>query len=158
VLTDRRESGFALHRYDDSRATDYLSAWLTHLAAAASSPTPIVTQWISRDGDFRFRDARDARSILAGILTLYRRGLREPLHFFPKSAWEYIKTQRNLSKALEVWQKAYGSGRGRGEHTHAAYKLALRGIQQPLNADFQDAAETVFGSAQNHLDDARLNP
>jgi exodeoxyribonuclease V gamma subunit len=154
VLTGRRDQGLVLHRYDDSRAGDYLAGWLTHLAAAAVSPTPIETRWISRNGSFRFTDCREAQAILEGLLRLYRRGLREPIHFFPKSAWEYIKCGRNLGKARGEWHKTFGDARG--EDTHAAYRLALRGSADPLDADFQACAETVFGTARAYLEDARL--
>jgi exodeoxyribonuclease V gamma subunit len=154
LLTLQREAGLVLHRYDDTRATDYLAAWLNHLVAAAASPTPTETRWISRDGSFRFTDCRDAQSILESLLTLYRRGLREPLHFFPKSAWEYIKTDRNFAKAHARWHRTYGDAPG--EDRHGAYRLALRGSGDPLDAEFQTCAETVFGPAVACLDDPRV--
>jgi len=153
-LTERRQAGLVLHRYDDTRPTDYLAAWLTHLVAAAASPTPIETRWISRNGSFRFTHCSDARSILERLLALYRRGLSDPIHFFPKSAWKYIQSGRNLGEARKVWHANWGTIPG--EDSHAAYKLALRGIGDPLDADFQACAETVFGSADAYLDDPRL--
>ena len=150
VLTERRASGLALHRYDDTRSTDYLTAWLTHLVAAAAAPT--TTHWISRDGSFRFLECRDAHAILERIVALYRQGLSQPLHFFPKTAWEYIRNGRVLTKAAQIWHKTYGSGKG--EEEHPAYKLALRGVE-PLDAGFTAAAEIVFGSAVDYLDDPR---
>ena len=163
VLVERREAGMILHRYDDTRATDYLEGWLTHLVAGAAAPPAAVrpqwqdaghTQWISRDGSFRFAPCADARAILEGLMGLYCRGLREPIHFFPKSAWEYCKSGRSLSKAREMWHP--GNIYARGEDAHAAYRLALRGIADPLDADFQSCAEAVFGRALSHISDARL--
>jgi exodeoxyribonuclease V gamma subunit len=154
LLTERRQAGLVLHRYDDTRPTDYLAAWLTHLVAAAASPTPIETRWISRNGSFRFTHCNDARLILECLLALYRRGLSEPIHFFPKSAWAYIQAGGDIGKARAVWHPNYGAIRG--EDRHAAYKLALRGIGDPLDADFQTCAETVFGPADAYLDDPRL--
>ena len=153
ILTELRESGLTLHRYDDTRPSDYLTAWLTHLVASAASPAPTETLWISRDGGFRFTHCPDAPTVLDQLLLLYRRGLREPLHFFPKTAWEYINTQRDLNKARQIWHKTFG--KGHGEDQHAAYQLALRGIADPLDAEFQTAAEVVFGSARGYLDDPR---
>jgi exodeoxyribonuclease V gamma subunit len=153
LLTARHESGLVLHRYDDTRPTDYLAAWLTHLTAAAASPTPIDTRWISRDGSFRLTPVSDAREILERLMLLYRRGLREPIHFFPKSAWEYIVEDRDLDKARAVWHKTFGDAHG--EDTHEAYRLALRGVD-PLDAEFETCAETVFGTARTYLDDPRV--
>jgi exodeoxyribonuclease V gamma subunit len=87
------------------------------------------------------------------LLLLYRRGLREPIHFFPKSAWTYILEDRDLGKARAIWHKTFGDAHG--EDTHEAYRLALRGVD-PLDADFQTCAETVFGTARTYLDDPRL--
>lgn len=153
LLTDRRAAGLVLHRYDDTRASDYLAAWLTHLVAAAASPTPTETRWISRNGSFRFTHCSDAQAILERLLALYRRGLREPIHFFPKAAWEYINTGRDLRKARHEWHRTYGAARG--EDSHGAYRLALRGMSDPLDADFQACAETVFGPIGAYLDDPR---
>jgi exodeoxyribonuclease V gamma subunit len=155
VLTGRRATGLVLHRYDDTRATDYLAGWLTHLvAAAAAAPQTMQTRWISRDGTFVLDHCAGARDILHGVMALYRRGLREPIHFFPKSAWEYVNRGRNLARARQVWHRVYGPVPG--EENHAAYRLALRGVADPLDADFQACAETVFGPLSAHLDDARL--
>jgi exodeoxyribonuclease V gamma subunit len=154
LLTERREAGLVLHRYDDTRASDYLAAWLTHLVAAAASPDPTETRWISRDGSFRFTPCNDAQSILESLLQLYRRGLSEPIHFFPKSAWKYIQSGRDLGKARAAWHPTYGGARG--EDKHEAYRLALRGIGDPLDADFIACAETVFGPSGAYLDDPRL--
>jgi exodeoxyribonuclease V gamma subunit len=154
VITDRRKTGLVLHRYDDTRASDYLAAWLTHLVAAAASETPTETRWISRDGSFRFAPCHVARSLLESLLLLYRRGLSEPIHFFPKSSWAYIQGGRNLSKAQAKWHPRYEGARG--EDRHEAYRLALRGVSEPLDADFQTCAETVFGPTGTYLDDPRL--
>ena len=154
LLADRHENGFVLHRYDDTRASDYLDAWLTYLVAAAASPAPTETRWFSRNGSFRFSGCGDPLSILEKIVALYRRGLSDPIHFFPKSAWEYIHTGRDLTKARAVWHPNYGAVRG--EDSHAAYRLALRGSGDPLDADFQSCAEIVFGPTRAYLEDPRL--
>jgi exodeoxyribonuclease V gamma subunit len=154
TIADRHEAGLVLHRYDDTRPGDYLAGWLTHVVASAASPTPTETRWISRNGSFRFTPLSAAPSILESLLLLYRRGLREPIHFFPKSAWAYMQSGRDLGKAHIVWHPTHGSVPG--EKRHEAYRLALRGIDDPLDADFQACAETVFGPSGAHLDDPRL--
>ena len=154
LLSGQRDGGMVLHRYDDTRAGDYLNGWLTHLVAAAVSTRPAETRWISRDGEVRFHPVSDAPSLLEHLMRLYRRGLSEPIHFFPKTAWEYIKTGRNLGKAGAVWHKKYGGGRG--EEEHAAYRFALRGVSDPLDADFRACAESVFGTSWDSIEDPRL--
>jgi exodeoxyribonuclease V gamma subunit len=150
----RHPAGLLLHRYDDTRPVDYLSAWLTHLAAAAAQPGTMQTQWISRDGSFRLTHCPDARSILEGLMSLYRRGLREPIHFFPKSAWAYIQSRRDLAAALKKWHNTFTPAHG--EDADPAYRLALRGVADPLDADFRACAESVFGAMGAYLEDSRL--
>ena len=153
MITERRETGLVLQRYDDTRASDYLAGWLTHLVAAAATLKPTETRWISRNGSFRFTPCTDARSILERLLLLYRRGLTEPIHFFPKSAWAYMEGGRDLVKARAAWHPTHQGARG--EDRHEAYRLALRGSGDPLDADFEACAEIVFGQTGNYLDDPR---
>ena len=161
VINERHDSGLVLNRYDDTRPTDYLDAWLKHLVASAAvqtsgsaPPAPLVTRWISRNGDFRLRPVSDASSLLRPLLALYRRGLREPVHFFPKSAWAYVCADRDLGRARSVWHKAHDGAPG--EDAQEAYRLALRGVVDALDADFEACADTVFSAAFAHLDDPPL--
>ncbi len=156
LLTERRETGLVLHRYADIRPGDYVAAWLAHLvqlAAEGIPAPPAETRWISRDGWFRFGPYEHAHALLERLLALYRRGLRTPLHFFPKSAWEYIRSNRNLGTAHDTWHPTYANASG--EDRHAAYRLALRGVAEPLDDDFRDCAETVFGPLAACLDEPR---
>jgi exodeoxyribonuclease V gamma subunit len=151
VVSERHDTGIVLHRYDDARPTDYLAAWITHLAACAASAAAIETRWIARDRVFRLKPSSDPQGLLHSLLLLYRRGLREPLHFFPKSAWAYVKAGRDLEDARDKWHATHANAHG--EEEHEAYRLALRGIADPLDADFETSADTVFGPALAHLDD-----
>jgi exodeoxyribonuclease V gamma subunit len=155
-FTDLRPAGLVRHRYDDARPTDYLSGWLTHLLLCAAAPPGVMheTRWVSRDGDYRLKFCAAAATILQSLLVLYRQGLREPLHFFPKSAWEYITHGGNLGKARAKWSP--GHARARGEDENAAYRLALRGQANPIDAAFEVCALTVFGAMGSHLEDRRL--
>jgi exodeoxyribonuclease V gamma subunit len=153
---DLRANGLVRQRYDDTRATDYLAGWLSHLFLCASRPAGVEheTQWLSRDGWYRLHACDEARDILASLMTCYRRGLCEPLHFFPKSAWKFIEGGRNLAKAEATWRAT--PDRPWGEEKDPAYRLALRGNINPLDTDFADCAEAVFGTMLRYLEDPRL--
>ena len=155
-FADLRPGGLVRHRYDDTRATDYLTGWLTHLFLCALHPDEVAleTRWISRNGEYRLRPCADAEGVLKELLALYRRGLREPIHFFPKSAWKYIIGGESLSKATATWQSA--RDRPWGEEKDPAYRLALRGIDDPLDEDFELCANTVFSAMMNCIEDDRL--
>jgi exodeoxyribonuclease V gamma subunit len=156
AFADLRASGLVRHRYDDTRPTDYLAGWLSHLFLCAAAPEGVAqaTCWLSRDGDYQLRYCAEANDILLNLLHLYRRGLRQPIHFFPKSAWAYISNNDSLSKAASTWNSS--RGRPWGEAEDVAYRLALRGTDAPLDGDFMACAAVVFGSLLDFLEDARL--
>jgi len=87
-------------------------------------------------------------------MALYRAGLQRPLHFFPRSSWEYVATGANLGRArnkwLNYWRPAFG------ESQFAAYRLALRGVQDPLDESFIALAERILAPLLAHVADPRL--
>ena len=155
VLTGVRRTGLVLHRYDDTRAGDYLTGWLTHLVLCAAAPAgaELRTRWISRDGEYRLIHCREAAEILGSLLGLYRRGLQEPLHFFAKSAWIY-HLSGSLANARAKWRPNYGEARGESED--AAYRLAFRGQDDPIDVKFEESTRIVFGGIRACLEDARI--
>lgn len=158
AFADLRPQGLVRHRYDDTRAADYVAAWLGHLALCAAPPRGVAaaTLGLSRDGRFRYAalEAAEARRLLADLLALYRDGLGRPLHFFPKSAWAYISNGESVGRAQAKWT---GGNRPQfGESADPAYRLALRGTGSPLDDEFHTLATRVFGPLLQYLVDARL--
>lgn len=133
-------------RYDETRPTDVVDAWLHHLALLAGAPADVATRtlWLSSSGRFTLDAPDDARALLHDLLHLYRRGLSEPLHFFPKSAWQYMRAGRRLGEAAARWRSS--PQRPHGEDSDPAYRLALRGQADPLDAEFVACATSVFAA------------
>jgi len=155
---DLHAQGLVRHRYDDIRPADYLAAWLAHLMLCAA-PAPGVaceTLGLSRDGAFRLHAVTpdNARRLLADLLALYRQGLSAPLHFFPKSAWAFIFNDESAAKARLKWSG--GQRAEYGEAQNPAYRLALRGLGDPLDEAFFDIARRVLSPLRAHLEDGRL--
>ncbi len=155
-----RPSGALHHLYDEVRVAERLQAWLSHLALCAVAPAGVqpVSTWHARDAVFRLRPCADALAQLDALLRLHRRGLSEPLHFFPRSAWAYAERCRRdgdretaLREARSKWQVSphYRFG----ESGDAAYRLALRGQPDPLDADFEACSLAVFGPLMEHLEE-----
>ena len=158
-----RATGLVAFRYDDVRASDVLAAWFDHLTLCAA-PSPGVecrTRGLSREGGFVLHPlpAADAHAQLGKLLALYRAGLREPLRFFPKSAWEYARIRAregNEDRALKEAFKKWNEG-DFPERKHAAYRLALRGMRMEEAFDdvFRENAEIVFGALWQVFEDCR---
>jgi exodeoxyribonuclease V gamma subunit len=151
-----RRSGLVHHRYCDTLPADYLAGWLHHLLLCAASPAGVApdTRWHSRDGTYRLPPVADARSLLATLLRLYKRGLQAPLHFFPKSAWAYVTKGDHLGEAEAKWKvtviRRYTEG------ADPAHRLALRGVANPLDDEFVECASTVFKPLLECVEDIRL--
>ncbi|WP_151445795.1 exodeoxyribonuclease V subunit gamma [Lacisediminimonas profundi] len=147
ALADVRADGLLRYRYADATVADYLTAWISHLFLNACQGQPHKTEWLARNGRFGFNPVEDPAALLQQLIALYRRGLSQPLHFFPKSAWESIKKD-NPNAARSKWT----GGMFAGEGDDAAYQLALRGLPDPLDGEFAELSETVLVTMKRHLD------
>lgn len=159
AFTDLRPHGLLRARYDDTRPADYLGAWIAHLALCADPPAgvPCEMHGLSRDGEFRFHavPAAQAREALLALLALYRQGVSQPLHFFPKSAWAYMRNGEDPAKAMGKWTG--GNHPEFGEARDPAYRLALRGEAGLPDERFFALARDVLRPLLDHLDDPRLH-
>ena len=148
AFADLRPRGLLRYRYAKQTANDYLDAWLPHLLLCASAPAGVlpVTTGIARDGRFFFNECERPEEALETLVRLYARGLREPLAFFPRSAWAWITSDRNLSQAIAAFRP--GGYNEFAEGNDAGYRLALRGRPDPFSAavvgEFTANAAAVF--------------
>jgi exodeoxyribonuclease V gamma subunit len=96
-----------------------------------------VTTAIARDGRFFLTECEAPRAALEQLLRLYAKGLREPLAFFPRSAWAWIEGDRDgPAKAAAVFRPGGFSGYAEGED--AGIRLALRGRPDPFSPEVVD--------------------
>ncbi len=155
-FADLRASGLVRHRYDAVRARDMLDAWLHHLLLCADPPPGVAprTTWLARDAQVVLHPVDAAHETLRALVALYARGLREPLYFFPKSAWAYMKNGESAAKARSAWQ---ASDRNPfGESSDAAYRLALRALPDPMGEGwdaFDACARAVFTPLLAHYEE-----
>jgi len=148
-FADLRPRGLLRHRYAKQTSFDYLDAWLPHLLVCAGAPAGVlpVTTGIARDGRFFLTECDAPQAALEALVRLYARGLREPLAFFPRAAWEWINGDRQgPSKAIAAFRP--GGFNEYAEGNDAGYRLALRGRPDPFSPEAVDAfyanAATVF--------------
>ena len=147
---DLRPCGLVRWRYDETRAATLLEAWIHHLALCCDTPTgaKVQTRWLTLDGGFSFRAPEDPHALLRELLALYRRGLCEPVHFFPKTAWKFIEGGAVRYKAEQAWK--VGPQTPFGESADPTYQLALRGRPEVLDAEFERLAALVFKPVLEH--------
>lgn len=147
---DLRPQGLWLGRYGEAGPHDFIEAWLWHLWLNAGRPPGVAprTRWQARDGEFELGEVAHPRRTLAELMALYRQGLSRPLHFFPRSAWEFLEGKESLLRARATWR---GTPQRPGESEDEAYRLALRGCVEPLDEEFVRCARAVLGPLRRCL-------
>ena len=156
TLADLHTNGLVRHRYDDVRSIDYLAGWIDHLFLCASAPAGAAcrTRWHSRDGIYVLEPYPEAKERLAELMALYREGLQRPLHFFPRSSWTYVVEGGRLNEARNAWFSYWRPVFAEGQYP--AYRLALRGVQDPLDDSFTELANRILVPLRRHVTDPRL--
>ena len=155
-FADLRPRGLLRYRYAKATPNDYLGAWLPHLLLCATAPPGVlpVTTGIARDGRFFLGECDAPHAVLGTLVRLYARGLREPLAFFPKSAWAWLDGGQSLAKAVAAFRP--GGFAQFAEGQDAGYRLALRGRPDPFAPavvdEFTACARAVFEPLRACLD------
>ena len=144
-----RPRGLLHQRYARRGVGDYLDAWLPHLLLGVDGPAGMlpITTGIGRDGNFFINECDAPRQALETLVRLYARGLREPLAFFPRSAWEWFQGDRQgPGKAIAAFRP--GGFNEFAEGADAGIRLALRGRPDPFAPEVVEAfyanARAVF--------------
>lgn len=141
-----------------------LELWIGQLvldcaAGAEAPPRSVLICRDDKDSPVRVNlpsQGSGAPDLLAGLVGLYREGLRRPLRFFPNTSFRYAeriaagKPEPAARSAMaSAWRSIYGSGPGEGDHP--AVRLAFREVD-PLaesvpgdDLDFRTLALRVFG-------------
>jgi exodeoxyribonuclease V gamma subunit len=144
-----RPGGLVGWRFGKAGAGDALDAWLQHLVLCAAPPAGVerCTRRLCTDSTLRFGPVDDAARHLAALLAIFREGLRAPLHFFPRASMAFVR--RDAEAARAIWrpdpQNPFAEG------ADAAVRLALRGVADPLDGDFEALAAAVFVPLLDHL-------
>jgi len=152
------------YRYTRIKPKDRLNIWFQHLflnrlatdhnprmsLLAGLSPKGKDPQWVA----YEFLPVENSQEILENLLEKYWEGLLIPLHFFPRSSWEYaqrvVEKGTPLEDALESARSTWvGNDYAPGECEDAYYQLCFANTD-PLDSEFQDIAEEVFGPLLEH--------
>jgi exodeoxyribonuclease V gamma subunit len=150
-LTDIYEYGYVRLRYAGLRAKDLLKSWIYHLVYCRlkCSDWPSESILVCKDGAVKFSYSNESRKHLETLLKFFRRGLSEPLPFFPESSMEYSRqlqkkgpNSRQHARTLAK-RRWLGSEYMRGESKDPYYDLCF-GKMDPIDAVFEEAAQDIF--------------
>lgn len=151
ALTELRQNGLVRLRYDDGNAWDYLAGWIEHLflnAIVVEGITP-HSVWHYKNESLRLGAYGEAKNRLDELLEIYRAGLLAPIHFFPRSSWEFVASNDSMNKAKGAWIHAQNANGG--EHAERYTQLAMRGVGNPLDKDFIELSKRVFAPLYGFL-------
>jgi exodeoxyribonuclease V gamma subunit len=131
---------------------DRLRAWVEHLARSASDDRDsFKTILIGKDETMSWQPVATANQLLNHLCQLYWDGLQRPVAFFPASAFEYVKAERDqaanpLNKARAKWNGGYNV---EGEKEDPAIQRLFH-TADALNEEFVTLARRVFAPLFQH--------
>jgi exodeoxyribonuclease V gamma subunit len=157
TLDQVTKQGIVIVSFGKIWCQDILQYWLNHLALAATKPdnTAIKTTIIHPQGESSFNPIEDPHQHLAELLQAYKIGFSEPLHFMPKTAYEYASILANPKKTPEqallaaknIWT---GNQRSVGEGQKPANQLVFRGVDA-CDKQFEYWAKMIWKPILEHF-------
>lgn len=146
--TIRNLTGSGLFRYRAAKlkAKDLIALWIPLLAINCEAATPGVL--VAEDTVVRFEPVPDSRERITELAGLYRRGLCEPLPFFPETSLAFVKAEAEGKKnpvtaAEAAWYSE--TGHGPNESADSFIGLAFHHSERPLDGQWEEIARAVFG-------------
>jgi exodeoxyribonuclease V gamma subunit len=142
------------YRPTKANVTARMQAWIRHLVLNAFAPAGVerTSRCITEEGVLVFKPVNDAREQIEALLELYWKGQHAPLHFFPRSACAYAEAGGMTYQVGLTWSGGYDRA---GECDDPYYALAFRNTD-PLDDEFERAAQTMFGRMNEALDQEPL--
>jgi len=161
VVRELYSTGLLRHYAADVKAKHLLNSWIAHLVLQCTAPAggPFPTLLFGRDKTVKFRPVADPQKPLADLVALYAQGLRSPLPFFPETSHEFAKRTLHPSKqarnspvesARVHW---WGNDYTNAESEDPWHTLCFRGVTDPLDPVWEDAALRVFGPLLDHKEE-----
>ena len=164
TLSDVRASGLLRWRFEPLDGRGLLAAWIEHLALCLAVQQGVVaaeprTALHRFNGRWALRPAADPAAHLSALMQLYAHGQRQPLPLPARATWALVQKMRENKPAAAGLAAARSAWRGntnppiRGEADDPAWRLALRGAPEPIDAAFVSTATAVFAPILDHLDE-----
>jgi exodeoxyribonuclease V gamma subunit len=131
------------------KGKDWIEIWIKHLilnVAAGEQSYQSVLGGFERKSSgrewmiYQIDAPENPVYLLENLVSLYFKGIRNILHFFPETSLVFYET-RNLSKAKEKWEGNVYRGPGEGQDPYN--RICFRG-ENPFSPAFIDIAIATF--------------
>ncbi len=150
-IEDLYGNGLLQFRYADVKPKDRLKIWVHHLVVNSlhAKSYPLQSILACKDADYRYDPVSDSGSVLKALLRIYRRGLTEPIHFFPRSSFAYAEAlyrkMKDPNEALNAARKEWeGSDFGGMPESRDPYFRLCFKHTDPLDDTFEVLAKEIF--------------
>ncbi len=158
-LDDVYEHGIIKKRYGTARSKDLLISWLSHLvfcslrAPEKNRNFSGVTFLVCKDSVRKFIPPENSYKILDDLITIFLRGVCEPVKLFPEASLEYATQvlQKNKSPesalifANRIWRgNEYKQGESENPYHRLCFGRSSLRTESPLDEEFQEISETIF--------------
>ncbi len=142
-------------RYAKVKSSDRLKTWIHHLVLNCRNGSdygkyPRFSMLAGSDSMWKYAPVENSEEILETLLKKYWEGLKKPLHFFPKTSWEYAdmiirKKKKSPEDALQNAQKVWigDDYNNFGEIEDFYFQLCFEHAN-PLDSEFQETALEIF--------------
>ncbi len=143
-------------RYASAKGSDFLIAWITHLALCSSGNFSGDTILISKNLTTGWGNISESREILSSLLKLYEEGMTKPLPLFPKSSLKFAETYYDgkkgepASRAFKAANGTYNNTRFGGD-SDDPYIRKLFGDSYVLSSEFQNLTLKVYSPVYENM-------
>jgi exodeoxyribonuclease V gamma subunit len=153
------ENGMIRYRCTAIKPKDIITAWIHHLffqliTDRLAKKYDTVTYLAGKDITYKYQPVPAYTIYLQELLSLYWRGLAEPLYFFPQTSYAYAKeifNGRNKDKALKKAGMGWnGNDFVKGEKADPYLNLCFKDTI-PFNQQFFELANDFFLPLFQHL-------
>ncbi len=150
MITTARDDIILHYRYGESRGRDFIRPWIEHLAAASAGEErlPRTAVLVRKKRTWKLGSVNDPRGILKDLISLYRKGTREPLPFFADTSYSYaekINSGKPEDQALKVAAASLAGSRfSRGDLDDPYYSRCFK-IEEINMKEFKELSLRVFG-------------
>jgi exodeoxyribonuclease V gamma subunit len=144
-------NGLLQFRYADVKPKDRLIIWVHHLVVhnLHKKNYPLNSILACKDEDYRYVQVNESGRLLEELLHVYRRGLTEPIHFFPRSSFAYAEALYRRGKepgeALRAARKEWEGSDfgGMAESRDPYFRLCFKHTD-PLDEPFEELAKKIY--------------
>jgi len=150
------DHGLIRFRYANTRSRDLLSAWIHHLVLCTFKDKNHQKNslFLGKDAAFEFISVNNSIELLDNMLTIYWKGLSEPIHFFPESSYTYAqkvlkKNQSQQTALIAARRRWFGTDFYRGESQDPYFELLFNQLD-PFDEVFKQLSEAVFNPYFSH--------